>query len=88
MEKNKICDWFIPIVNGKGIYIEYWGMTTPEYQKERKEKEMLYEKYKVPYISIEKDDPKGDTQTFASRLIKQIKTLAIQKYTFMPEWKQ
>lgn len=88
LEKNKICDWFIPIVNGKGIYIEYWGMTTPEYLKERQEKEKLYKKYNIPYISIEKDDPKGDTQTFSSRLIKQIKKLAIEKYTFMPEWKQ
>ena len=62
-EKRKKCDWFIPIVNDEGIYIEYWGMKTPKYLAERKEKEELYQKHNIPYISIEADDPKQDTQT-------------------------
>lgn len=87
-EKRKKCDWFIPIANGKGIYIEYWGMKTQKYLEERKEKEELYQKHNIPYISIEQDDPKQDTQTFKSNLIRELTTLAIDKFGFMPEWKK
>ena len=87
-EKRKKCDWFIPIANGKGIYIEYWGMKTPKYLEERKEKEELYKKYNIPYISIEQDDPKQDTQTFKSNLIRELTSLAMDRFGFMPEWKK
>ena len=87
-EKRKKCDWFIPIANGKGIYIEYWGMKTPKYLEERKEKEELYKKHNIPYISIEQDDPKQDTQTFKSNLIRELTALAIDRFGFMPEWKK
>ncbi len=86
-EKRKKCDWFIPILNGAGIYIEYWGMTTEKYKQDRKEKEELYKKYNIPYISIEKDDPRGDTMTFKSNLIGEITDKAIQYYGIMPKWK-
>lgn len=87
-EKRKKCDWFIPISNGKGIYIEYWGMDTDKYKKDRQEKEELYNKYNIPYIGIEKDDPKQDTQTFKSNLIRDLTRLAIERFGFMPEWKR
>ena len=88
LEKRKKCDWFIPIANDKGIYIEYWGMKTPKYIEDRKEKEELYAKYDIPYISIEQDDPKQDTQTFKSNLLRELKKLAIERFGFMPEWKK
>ena len=88
IEKRKKCDWFIPIVNNKGIYIEYWGMKTKKYLEERAEKEELYQKYNIPYIGIEADDPKQDTQTFRTNLIRDITKLAIKYYGFMPEWKK
>lgn len=88
LEKRKKCDWFIPILNDKGIYIEYWGMKTPEYIQSRKEKEELYKKYKIPYIGIEQDDPKKDSQTFKSNLLRELRKLAIENYGFMPEWKK
>ena len=87
-EKRKKCDWFIPILNGKGIYIEYWGMKTEKYLEERAEKEALYKKYNVPYISIEADDPKKDTSTFRSNLIRDLTNLAEERFGFMPEWKR
>lgn len=87
-EKRKKCDWFIPIVNDEGIYIEYWGMKTPKYLAERKEKEELYQKYNIPYISIEADDPKQDTQTFKSNLIRDLTKLAVERFGFMPKWKK
>ena len=86
MEKRKKCDWFIPIVNGKGIYIEYWGMKTAKYLAERKEKEELYQKHGIPYIGIEADDPKKDTLTFADNLKRQIISLAKKHYHFVPNW--
>lgn len=88
LEKRKKADWFIPILNGKGIYIEYWGMDTPKYIEDRKEKEELYKKYNIPYISIEKDDPKQDTQTFTNNLLRDLRKNAIKYFGFMPEWKK
>lgn len=87
-ERRKKCDWFIPIVNGKGIYIEYWGMKTPKYLEERAKREALYKKYDIPYIGIEADDPKKDTSTFRSNLIRELRKLAEERYGFMPEWKK
>ena len=87
IEARKKCDWFIPILScNKGIYIEYWGKKTDQYMKDRAEKEKLYRKYNVPYIGIEKDDPR-ESQLFKSNLIREIRKLAIERYTFMPEWK-
>lgn len=88
LEKNKKCDWFIPIVNGEGIYIEYWGMKTKKYLEDRTEKETLYKKYNIPYISIEADDPKKDTLTFRSNLIRELTKLAEEHFGFMPKWKR
>lgn len=87
-EKRKKCDWFIPIINGEGIYIEYWGMKTPKYLEERAEKEELYKKHNIPYIGIEADDPKKDTLTFRSNLIRDLTKLAEERYGFMPKWKK
>jgi len=86
IEKRKKCDWFIPIINDKGIYIEYWGMKTAKYLAERKEKEELYQKYNIPYISIEADDPKMDSLTFKSNLKREIKRLANEYYNYVPTW--
>lgn len=87
-EKRKKCDWFIPIINDEGIYIEYWGMKTQKYLEERKEKEELYKKHNIPYISIEADDPKIDTMTFKSNLIRDLTKLAEERFGFMPKWKK
>lgn len=87
-EKRKKCDWFIPIANSEGIYIEYWGMDTQDYINDRKEKEELYKKYNIPYIGIEKDDPKQDTQTFTNNLLRELRQKAIEIYGFMPKWKK
>ncbi len=89
IEKPKKCDWFIPIVGTddlQGIFIEYWGMDTAKYLEDRKEKEELYKKHNLPYISIEKDDPKKDTQTFESNLKKELTKKAIDYFGFMPKW--
>lgn len=88
LEKRKKCDWFIPIVNGEGIYLEYWGMKSKKYIEDREEKEMLYKKYNIPYIGIEADDPKQDTLTFRSNLIRDLTKLAEERYGFMPKWKK
>lgn len=86
--ERKKCDWFIPIIGSEqGIYIEYWGMKTQKYLDDRKEKEELYKKYKVPYIGIEKDDPK-DTHSFRSTLLQELQRKAIETYGFMPKWKK
>ena len=87
-EKRKKCDWFIPISNGKGIYVEYWGMNTPKYKQERAEKEELYKKHNLPYIGIEADEPKQDTLTFKANLLRDLRIKAEEYYGFMPEWKK
>ena len=87
LPENIKCDWYIPIKNDEGIYIEYWGMDTPEYNERRKRKEELYKKNNIPYISIEKDAWKQDSQTFKARLIREITQLAKERYGSMPKWR-
>ena len=87
-ESRRKADWFIPICNGEGIYIEYWGMDTKSYLKTKAERIALYEKHNLPLIGIEKDDPKGDYQTFINNLKRDITKLAIERYGFMPGWKK
>ena len=48
---------FLVFYNGQKIYIEYWGLTSPEYLKSRKRKEELYRtnsEYKL--LSLEPND--------------------------------
>ena len=88
-EKSVTSDWFIPIDSiNKGIYIEYNGMDTPKYKKDKEENIALYRKYKLPLIIIGKDEPKYDTQTFTANLIKEIRDLAIEYFGGMPKWKK
>lgn len=60
-ERAVIADWYIPVLSDKGIYVEYFGMDNNDYLKNRKEKEELYEKYKLKLIKIEKFET-SDTQ--------------------------
>lgn len=80
VDKPKFCDWFIPIINiSKGIYIEYWGMDTEEYIKNKNEKITFYEKEKLPLIEIQKDENLND-QGFLNRLLREINKKAIEYY--------
>lgn len=67
-------DWFIPVVGNKGIYIEYWGMNTPEYLKNKEEKRKLYKENNVPLIEVEKDDVKDKTG-LQTRILREYKKL-------------
>ena len=53
-ERAIYADWYIPLNGSKGIYIEYWGMDTADYNDNKEEKLKLYEKYadRVKLISI------------------------------------
>ena len=59
-ERTVLADWFVPLDGFRGIYIEYWGMDTSDYQDNKEEKLKLYEKYKdvVKLIEINKNDIK------------------------------
>ncbi len=88
-EKSVRSDWFIPIDSiNKGIYIEYNGMDTPKYKKNKEENITLYRQHKLPLIIIEKDEPKNDTQTFTANLIKEIQKLAKEYFGGMPKWEK
>ena len=88
-EKSVTCDWFIPIEGiNKGIYIEYNGMNTPDYKRNKQENMELYKKHDLPLIVIEKDEPKNDRQLFAANLIKEIQRKATEYYGAMPKWKK
>lgn len=67
-------DWFIPVAGNKGIYVEYWGMDTDDYVKNKEEKKKLYKEYSVPLIQIEKDDTK-DVSGLTSRIMREYRTL-------------
>lgn len=89
IEKSVTSDWFIPIDSiNKGIYIEYNGMDTPKYKKNKEENLALYRKHNIPLIIIEKDEPKNDTQTFTAHLIKEIQNKAFEFFGGMPKWRK
>ena len=74
-EQTIECDWFIPVKSiVEGIYIEYWGMNTPEYLKNKKRKIEQYKKYDIPLIQIEKDDI-NDIKGLTIRIKREIKYL-------------
>lgn len=77
--RRVISDLFIPIINNKGIYIEYFGMLTDEYIFNKNEKISLYKKYNITLITIEKDEIK-DVSTLTNRLLKEINGL--KEYLF------
>lgn len=79
-EQAVTCDWFVPILDTRrGVYIEYWGMSTKEYLENKKRKQEAYKKYDIPIIQIEKDEYK-DPQGLADRIIQEINKIAKEKY--------
>ena len=72
-------DFYIPVLNGKGIYIEYWGMDSDDYQDNKAEKKAIYEKYDIPLIQIEKRDTE-DSTLLSTRINREYRELAKTKY--------
>ena len=72
-ERTLTADWYIPLGGTEGIYIEYWGMDTADYEDNKEEKKKIYDKYsnKVKLISIEKEDV-NDVQTLEDNLYQQL----------------
>lgn len=79
-ERSVIADWFIPTDGFDGIYIEYWGMNTKDYQDNKEEKLALYEKYRdsVKLIQINKNDI-NDRQTLEDSIFQELKNLGWRK---------
>lgn len=73
-ERTIMCDWYIPILRDKGIYIELWGVKDNEkYNKNKKEKIDLYKLHSLYLIEIEYDELKDDTLRLKSKLLSDIK---------------
>ncbi len=73
-QRNIKADWFIPVYGNKGIYVEYWGMDTDDYMKNKDEKKKLYKEHDIPLIQIEKDDTK-DVSGLSSRIMREFESL-------------
>lgn len=74
IERTIKSDWFIPVLANKGIYVEYWGMNTKDYLKNKEEKRKMYKEYNIPLIEIEKDDVK-DVSGLTTRIIREYTSL-------------
>ena len=75
-ERTVICDWYIPVLLNKGIYIELWGVKGNEkYNTNKKEKIELYKKHKLFLIEIEYDELKDNTQRLRSSIKSKINIL-------------
>lgn len=75
-DRTVVCDWFIPVIGDRGIYIELWGVKGDEkYNKNKKEKIELYNKYKLKLIEIEYDELKDNTQRLRSSIMSKINEL-------------
>ncbi|HHU60213.1 TPA: hypothetical protein GXZ34_04780 [bacterium] len=80
-EQSVEADWFIPIISSaKGIYIEYWGMTTKSYLDNKKRKLEQYKKHKIPVIEIQKDEPFEDSDILRVRIMRELKSLSKEHY--------
>lgn len=80
-ERTVICDWYIPLLLNKGIYIELWGVKGNEkYNANKKEKIELYKKHKLFLIEIEYDELKDNTQRLKSSLISKIHSIKNEIY--------
>lgn len=72
-------DWFIPVVSdNQGIYIEYWGMNTKKYLKNKERKLKQYAKHNIPLIQIELDEYKEIGLRL--RIIQELNKLAFEHY--------
>ena len=73
-DRSVTADWFIPLGGFDGIYIEYWGMNTKEYQDNKEEKLKLYKEYEneVKLIQINKNDI-NDRQNLEDRIFSELK---------------
>lgn len=72
-ERTIKSDWFIPVSGNKGVYIEYWGMNTGSYLKNKEEKRKMYIENEIPLIEIEKDDIK-DVSGLTTRINREFNT--------------
>ncbi len=79
-DRSIMSDWFVPLGGFDGIYIEYWGMNTKDYQDNKAEKLKLYDKYsnEVKLIQIEKEDVK-DRQNLEDRIFSELKKFGWRK---------
>ncbi len=68
-ERTVVCDWYLPVLTDKGIYIELWGVKGDEkYTKNKREKIELYNKHNLRLIEIEYDELKDNTQRLRSSI--------------------
>lgn len=74
LERTIKSDWLIPVLANKGIYVEYWGMNTKDYLKNKEEKRKMYKEYNIPLIEIEKDDVK-EVSGLTTRIIREYNSL-------------
>ncbi len=75
-ERTVVCDWYLPVALGKGIYVELWGMVGNEkYNKNKQEKIDLYKRHNLPLIEITNAEVKNDTQRLISLIKSQYKAL-------------
>ena len=73
-------DWFIPVTDIRhGIYVEYWGMNTGDYLKNKERKRKQYKEHDIPLVEIEKDDV-NDKHGLTDRLLGEINMLAEKYY--------
>ncbi|MFI3329362.1 MAG: hypothetical protein R3Y05_02605 [bacterium] len=73
-QRKVLSDWYIPILPNQGIYIEYWGLNSNTYIKNKEEKINLYQENNLNLIQIEMDEIKDKT-SLTNRLLKEIKLL-------------
>ena len=76
-------DWFIPIISSnKGVYIEYWGMNTKDYNDNKERKREQYKKHDIPLIEIDKDEPFEDIRMLETRIIRELKNIAKEVFHY------
>ncbi len=79
-EKSIEADWFIPINSTEeGVYVELWGMNTPEYLANRARKKETYQRNGIPLIEIEGEETR-DLTSLKNRIKKELNKWAKELY--------
>jgi len=68
----KRCDFYIPISDTDGIYIEYWGMTDKQYLKNKEYKTEIYKKHNLKLLEIEHASTSDIESLLSERLLPKV----------------
>jgi hypothetical protein len=67
--ETKRCDFYLPTPDGAGIYVEYWGLKSKEYEANKELKLEIYKRHNLKLLEIFPDDLIKLDQIFSLKVL-------------------